>query len=69
VKRAAGLAEQVLHDYHRELPGGVTLIPGSGGVFEVSLGERLLFSKKAEGRFPEPEEVLGRLEAAIGLPA
>lgn len=31
--------------------------PSSGGVFEVSVGDRTVFSKKALGRFPEPGEV------------
>jgi selenoprotein W-related protein len=56
----------VLHDHHKELPGGVTLVPGSGGVFEISLGGQPVFSKKEQGRFPEPEEVLGRLEEMLG---
>ena len=51
----------MLHDYHRDLPGGVTLVPSSGGVLEVTLDERPVFSKKEQGRFPAPEEVLGRL--------
>jgi selenoprotein W-related protein len=57
LKRAASLAEHLLHDYHKQLPGGITLIPSSGGVFEVTLGDRLLFSKKQTGRFPEEGEV------------
>ena len=44
------------------LPGGVTLIPSTGGVFEVALGDRLLFSKKDTDRFPEGDEV----ETALG---
>jgi selenoprotein W-related protein len=47
------------------LPGGVILIPSSGGVLEVSLGERTLFSKKAAGRFPEEGEVLGTLSEVL----
>lgn len=31
---------------------------GGGGEFEVTIDGRLVFSKKAEGRFPEPEEIL-----------
>lgn len=34
------------------------LIEGKGGVFEVKSGGKLIFSKKATGRFPEDEEVL-----------
>lgn len=35
-----------------------TLVRGSGGEFEVALDGVLLFSKKAQGRFPETDEVL-----------
>ena len=34
---------------------------GSGGEFEVSVDGKLVFSKKALGRFPELEEVLTQL--------
>jgi selenoprotein W-related protein len=37
------------------------LVPASGGVFEVKSDGKLLFSKKAEGRFPEHHEVLDQL--------
>jgi selenoprotein W-related protein len=37
------------------------LIPSSGGVFEVSKDGEAVFSKKAEGRFPEFEEIDARL--------
>ena len=33
------------------------LVPGSGGVFEVTVDGNLVFSKKATKRFPEPGEV------------
>ena len=33
------------------------LIRGRGGVFEVVVGNDLVFSKKEEKRFPEPGEV------------
>jgi selT/selW/selH-like putative selenoprotein len=37
------------------------LIKGSGGVFEVVLDGQLLFSKKATGRFPDPQEILAQI--------
>lgn len=43
-----------------------TLVKGSGGQFEVSLDGRKIFSKKAEGRFPEIAEILAHLEQAPG---
>jgi len=34
------------------------LIPSSGGVFEVEIDGRRVFSKKELGRFPTDEEIL-----------
>jgi len=36
-------------------------VGSGGGVFEVTADGQLVFSKKAQGRFPEDEEVLGPL--------
>lgn len=52
----------MLSNYHDRI-GSVTLIPSSGGVFEVTLDGKLLFSKKQQGRFPEDEEILSQVEA------
>jgi selenoprotein W-related protein len=35
-----------------------TLVPSSGGVFEVVVNGELIFSKKALGRHAEPGEVM-----------
>ena len=40
------------------------LIAGSGGVFEVSIDGKKVFSKKALGRFPDDGEVAELIEAA-----
>ncbi len=37
------------------------LIEGSGGVFEVMADQKLVFSKKSAGRFPEEQEVLEKI--------
>ena len=37
----------------------VELVRSSGGVFEVTVDDRLVFSKKALGRFPEQGELKG----------
>jgi selT/selW/selH-like putative selenoprotein len=39
------------------------LIKGSGGQFEIVLDGQLIFSKKALGRFPEPNEILDKIPA------
>ncbi len=59
------MAENILHDYEEQLPGGVTLLPSSGSIFEVSLNGKNLFSKKRLDRFPNDEEVEGLLEKAL----
>jgi selenoprotein W-related protein len=33
------------------------LVPGVGGAFEITVDGRLVFSKKALGRFPTDEEI------------
>jgi len=34
------------------------MIAGSGGIFDVRIDGKLVFSKHSEGRFPEPGEVV-----------
>ena len=41
------------------------LIPSKGGVFEVTLDEELVFSKKALGRHAHPGEVREAVEERI----
>lgn len=41
------------------------LIPSSGGVFEIRVDEKLIFSKKETGRFPELDEVTDLVEDEI----
>lgn len=74
--RAAWMAQELLATFEGEL-GGVTLRSGAGGVFEVRLGEDIIWSRKDAGRFPEitelkrlvrdriaPERNLGHVDAA-----
>ena len=58
--RAAGLAQELLTTFEEEL-GEVALRPGTGGVFEIRLGEALIWSRKQEGRFPEAKEIKQRI--------
>jgi selenoprotein W-related protein len=59
------LAENVLHDYYEQLPGGVEIKPGTGGIFEVELNGSLIFSKEETGRFPQENEIETKLEELL----
>lgn len=54
--KAVGLAERLLNEHKNQIVE-LVLIPSGGGVFEIKLEDRLLFSKKSLGRFPEEDEV------------
>lgn len=38
-----------------------TAVPGGKGQFDVLSEGRMVFSKQAEGRFPDPDEILAQL--------
>ncbi|HRF62397.1 MAG TPA: SelT/SelW/SelH family protein [Candidatus Competibacter sp.] len=62
--RAAWLAQELLTTFEGEL-GEVALRPGTGGVFEIRLGEELIWSRKQEGRFPEAKEIKQRIRDRV----
>lgn len=62
--RAAWLAQELLSTFEGEL-GGVTLSPGQGGVFEVSVDGQTVWSRKGEGRFPEAKELKQRVRDVV----
>lgn len=54
--RAAWMAQELLSTFETELDG-VSLHPGTGGVFEVRVGDHLVWSRKDAGRFPDITEL------------
>lgn len=62
--RAAWMAQELLTTFEAEL-GEVALAPGTGGVFEVRVDGDLIWSRKAEGRFPESKELKQRIRDRI----
>ena len=54
--RASWLAQELLTTFGDSL-AGVTLVPGSGGIFEVAVDDETVFSTKSHGRFPETREL------------
>ena len=54
--RAAWTAQELLTTFQEEL-GEVALIPGSGGVFRVRVGEEVIWDRQQQGHFPEIKEL------------
>ena len=62
--RAGWTAQELLTTFQAEL-GEVALVPGTGGIFEVRVSEQVVWSRAAEGRFPELKELKQRLRDVI----
>ncbi len=54
--RAAWTAQELLATF-AEWTSALRLVPGGGGQFEVAVDGERVFSRKAEGRFPEMKEL------------
>jgi selenoprotein W-related protein len=54
--RAAWMAQELLSTFEKEV-GEVALVPGSGGVFEVRVDGERVWSRAADGGFPEIKQL------------
>lgn len=43
----------------------ILLLPKGGGIFEVTVNNQLIFSKKEQGRFPGESEISGIIRQAV----
>jgi selenoprotein W-related protein len=62
--RASWIAQELLSTFDGDIES-LTLKPGTGGVFDITLDGELLWSRKAEGRFPEITELKQKLRDRI----
>lgn len=62
--RAAWFAQELLTTFEDDL-AEVSLVPGSGGVFDVRLDGEMVWSRSGEGRFPEAKELKQRVRDRI----
>ena len=62
--RAGWTAQELLTTFQAEL-GEVALVPGTAGIFDVRVGEQVVWSRAVEGRFPELKELKQRLRDVI----
>jgi selenoprotein W-related protein len=72
--RAAWMAQELLQTFPEEL-GAVSLVPGTGGIFEIRVDGAPVWDRRTDGGFPDvrtlkqrvrdrvaPERALGHLE-------
>ena len=62
--RAAWFAQELLTTFQDDL-GGVMLVPGTGGVFDVEVEGQKVWSRKREGGFPEIKELKQRVRDLV----
>ena len=59
--KAASLADEILSTFKQDI-SRLVLVPSDGGRFEVSFDGELAFSKLAEQRFPEHQEIIAKIK-------
>jgi selenoprotein W-related protein len=62
--RAAWMAQELLTTFESDL-SEVALVPGTGGIFEVRVNGRTVWSRKTDGGFPEPKELKQRVRDLV----
>lgn len=58
--RATWMAQELLYTFADDLQQ-VALQPGSGGVFEIYVGDQLIWERVRDGGFPSPKELKRRV--------
>ncbi|MCA1832001.1 MAG: Rdx family protein [Actinobacteria bacterium] len=56
------MTAKLMEEFEHEI-SSVTIIPSKGGVFEVTVDDNLIYSKKATGRHADYEEVAGPIRS------
>lgn len=62
--RSAWMAQELLSTFEQEITE-LTLRPGTGGIFEVTANNQLVWSRKENGGFPEITELKQRVRDVI----
>jgi len=66
--RSGWMAQELLTTFQEEL-NSISLLPARpplpGGLFTVTLDEKVVWNRKEEGRFPEPKEVKQRIRDVL----
>ena len=62
--RSAWMAQELLTTFEQELTE-VALRPGTGGVFNITLNDELIWSRTEQGRFPDIKELKQRVRDRV----
>ena len=54
--RSAWMAQELLSTFSTELRS-VTLVPGTGGIFEICFDDELVWERKRDGGFPDVRQL------------
>jgi len=54
--RASWMGQEILSTFEEEIDE-LTLLPGTGGIFEIRANDELIWSRKTMGGFPEIAEL------------
>ena len=57
------MAQELLSTFGPEL-GAVTLVPGTGGIFEIRVNDTLVWERKRDGGFPDVKALKQRIRDA-----
>jgi selenoprotein W-related protein len=62
------LASRILSEFKQHI-NGLTLVPASGGCFELSLNGQLIYSKLKTGEFPDEARMIAQVGNRLGAHA
>ncbi len=62
--RAGWMASELLQTFGLEL-GSVTLVPGTGGIFEIWSDDDLIWERKRDGGFPDVKALKQRVRDRV----
>lgn len=63
--RAAWMAQELLGTFEADEIAALTLVPGTGGVFEVRADGATVWLRRDEGRFPDITELKQRVRDQV----
>ena len=62
--RSSWMAQEILSTFDQEVDE-LSLLPGTGGIFEITANDKLIWSRKQDGGFPEITELKQRVRDVI----